>query len=338
MTFLCEIAAMNDRSGKLPNIVALGCAIALAAGAPGSLRAEGPYPSRAVELTVPFAAGGGTDLIARLLCDGLSKRLGQPFVALNRPGANTNIGTQAVVRAPPDGYSLVMASIGLTANPALYKKLPFDPLNDLAPISLIANAPTILVVPPSLPVDSVAALIATLKAHPGELNYASYGAGSGPHLAAELFQSVTGTRIVHVPYGGGAPAALGVVGNSVQMLFASVLPILGMVRAGTLKAIAIASDHRLPLLPDVPTFLESGIDYRTGTWFGLLAPAKTPATVIATLHRATADTLADPAARDKLTEQGAEVVGNGPDEFKAFIKDEMERLSVVVRQANIQIE
>ena len=167
-----------------------------------------------------------------------------------------------------------MASIGLAANPSLYKRLAFDPLTDLAPITLIANAPTILVVPTSLPVNSLPEFIAYLKARPGELNYASYGAGSGPHLAAELFQYKTGTRIVHVPYTGGGPASVGVMGNNVQMLFASVLPVLGLIRGGQLKPIAIASDKRLPLLPDVPTFIENGVDYRTGTWFGLLAPAK----------------------------------------------------------------
>ena len=234
------------------------------------------YPTRAVELVVPFAAGGGTDLLARLVAEGLSKRLGQSFVTLNRPGGNTNTGTLQVVKSPPDGHTLVMASIGLAANPSLYRKLAFDPLTDLAPISLLANSPTVLVVPPDFPANSVPEFIAHLKAHPGALNYASYGAGSGPHLATELFRSMTGLDIVHVPYSGGGPAVVGVMSSQVQMLFASVLPVLGAVRGGKLKAIAIASAERSPLLPDVPTFKESGLDYRTGTWFGLLAPAKTP--------------------------------------------------------------
>ena len=238
----------------------------------------------------------------------------------------------------PDGYSLLMASIGLAANPSLYKKLPFDPLADLAPISLIANAPTILVVHPSLPVDTVPALIAYLKERPGTLNYASYGAGSSSHLAAELFQATTGTKMVHVPYSGGGPAALGVVSNAVHMLFPSLLPVLGMVRGGTLKPIAVAAEQRLPLLPEVPTFRESGIDYRTGTWFGVLAPARTDAVIIARLHGAVVDLLQEPAARDKLIEQGAEVVGNSPAEFRAFIQDETERLAVVIRSAGIQLD
>jgi len=296
------------------------------------------YPTRAVEIVVPFAAGGGTDLLARLVGEGLSKRLGSSFVTLNRPGANTNTGTLQVVKSAPDGHTLVMASIGLAANPSLYRKLPFDPLTDLAPISLIANSPTILVVPTSLPVNSLAELTAHLKTRPGALNYASYGAGSSPHLAAELFRSLTGVDIVHVPYSGGGPAAVGLMGNNVQMLFASVLPVLGLVRGGQVKAIAIASDRRLPLLPDVPTFKESGLDYRTGTWFGLLTPARTPDSIVATLHRHVADTLREPVVHSRVVEQGAEVVGNSPAEFRAFIKSETERLAAVIRNAKMQLD
>lgn len=300
--------------------------------------AQDTYPSRTVELVVPFAAGGGTDLLARLLGDGLGKRLGQSFVVLNRPGANTNVGTQLVARAKPDGYTLVMASIGLAANPSLYKKLAFDPLNDLAPISLIANSPTILVVAPSVPANSLSELIALAKARPGGLNYASYGVGSGPHLATELFRFKTGTNIVHVPFSGGGPAAVGVMNNTVQMLFSSVLPVLGLVRNGSLKPIAVASERRSPLLPDVPTFAESGVDYQTGTWFGLLAPARTPDDIIAALHKSTVDTLQDGDVRRRIAEQGGEVVGNTPAQFRAFIKEETDRLSAVIRNAKIQID
>jgi tripartite-type tricarboxylate transporter receptor subunit TctC len=296
------------------------------------------YPTRPVEIIVPFAAGGGTDLIARLLCDGLGQRLGQSFVAVNRPGANTNVGTLAAIRAKPDGHTLLMASLGLAANPSLYRKLAFDPRRDLAPIALIANVPTILVVNPALPANALGELVAYIKARPGELNYASYGVGSSPHLAAELFQSVTGTSIVHVPYGGGGPAALGVIGNTVQMLFSSVVPVLGMVRGGSVKAIAVASERRLALLPEVPTFKESGVDYATGTWFGILAPAKTPAPIVARLHSAIEDMLRDPAIRAKLTEQGAEVAAIGPEGFADFLRDETARLSAVIRRANIQLD
>jgi tripartite-type tricarboxylate transporter receptor subunit TctC len=204
------------------------------------------YPTRPVELIVPFAAGGGSELLARLVGDGLTRRFGQPFVVLNRPGANTNLGTLAAVRAKPDGYTLLIASVGLAANPSLYKKLAFEPQNDLEPVTLIANSPTVLAVPPSLPVNTLPEFIAYAKARPGELNYASYGVGSGPHLATELFQAKigldkTGVKMVHVPYGGGGPAAVGAMTNQVQALFSSVLPVLGMIRGEKLKAIAIAS-------------------------------------------------------------------------------------------------
>jgi tripartite-type tricarboxylate transporter receptor subunit TctC len=318
--------------------IRLAVGVALCAASTASACAQEPYPTRTVEIVVPFAAGGGTDLIARLLCDGLAQRLGQSFVAVNRPGANTNLGTLAAIRARPDGYTLLMASLGLAANPSLYRKLAFDPAADLAPIALIANVPTILVANPAVPAGNLSDFVAYVKARPGELNYASYGVGSSPHLAAEMFQAVTGTRIVHVPYGGGAPAALGVIGNSVQMLFSSVLPVLGMVRGGSLKAIAIASDRRLELLPEVPTFRESGVDYVTGTWFGILAPAMTPGPVVARLAAATKDVLRDPAVLAKLTEQGAEVADLGPAEFTRFLAAETARLSGVIRKANIRLD
>ena len=289
-------------------------------------------------MIVPFAAGGGSEVLARLVGDGLAKRLGQPFVVLNRPGANTNLGTLAAVRAKPDGYTLLIASVGLAANPSLYKKLAFEPRFDLEPITLIANSPTVLAVPPSLPVNTLAEFIAYAKARPGELNYASYGVGSGPHLATELFQGKTGVKMVHVPYGGGGPAAVGAMTNQVQALFSSVLPVLGMIRGGTLKAIAVASDRRSDLLPDVPTFAESGLDYRTGTWFGLLVPAKTPPAIIDALHRASVSVLQDQNVRAKIVEQGAEVIANSPAEFRAFIKDETERLAGVIRGSNIVLD
>ena len=296
------------------------------------------YPSRPVELIVPFAAGGGSEFLARLLADGLSKRLGQPFLVINRPGANTNLGTLSVVRAKPDGYTLAMASVGLAANPALYSKLAFEPQKDLEPVSLIANSPTVLVVPPALPVNSLAEFIAYAKARPGELNYGSYGAGSGPHLATELFAAKTGVRMVHVPYGGGGPAALGAMTNQVQALFSSVLPVLGMIRGEKLKALAIADGRRSQLLPDVPTFAEQGLDYRTGTWFGLLAPARTPGEIIVQLNRAAIATLDDAGVRAKIAEQGAEVIASSPAGFRSFLKEETERIAAVVRNAGIALD
>jgi tripartite-type tricarboxylate transporter receptor subunit TctC len=303
-----------------------------------SLVSAQDYPARPVEVVVPFPAGGGTEIVTRHVSDGLAKRLGQPFVVLNRPGANTNVGTLAVVRSKPDGYTLLVTSFGLAANPSLYKKLAFEPQTDLEPITLIANSPTVLTVPMSLPVNSLAEFIAYVKARPGELNYASYGVGSSPHLSAELFQGMIGAKMVHVPYNGGGPAAVGVMTNQVQALFSSVVTVLGMLRGGTLKAIAIAAERRSELIPDVPTFKEQGIDYTTGTWYGLLAPAKTSPAIIDTLHRASVAVLADPVVRARIAEQGADVVANSPAEFRAFIKDETERLRGVIRSANIQLD
>jgi len=319
-------------------VVAALAVLLLVASSAGAARAEEPYPVRPVEIIVPFSAGGGTDLIARLLCDGLTRRLGQTFVALNRAGANTNLGTQVAVRARPDGYSLLMASIGLTANPALYRRLPFDPRTDLAPISLIANSSTVVVVNPSVPVHTIEELIAYLKARPGEVNYASYGVGSGPHLAAEQFQAATGTRLVHVPFSGGGQAAVAVLSNHVEMMFSGPLPVLAMIRSGTLRPIGVAAEQRLPLLPDVPTFKEHGIDYRSGTWFGLLAPAHTPEPVIATLHAATVETFKEPGVREKLVDQGAEIITNSPGEFRQFIAEESDRLTTIIRKASIHID
>jgi tripartite-type tricarboxylate transporter receptor subunit TctC len=323
------LLALNGRV-LLPALVVIATAISPA-------RAQ-DYPARPVEMIVPFAAGGGSELLARLLADGLAKRLGQPFVVVNRPGANTNLGTYSVVRAKADGYTLLIASVGLAANPSLYKKLAFEPQRDLEPITLIANSPTVLAVPPSLPANSLAEFIAYAKARPGELNYGSYGVGSGPHLATELFCAMTGTKMVHVPYGGGGPAAVGAMTNQVQALFSSILPVLGMIRGGTLKAIALASDRRFELLPDVPTFKEGGLDYRTGTWFGLLAPARTPLEIVGALNRAAVSVLQEQGVRARLAEQGAEMIANSPAQFRAFIASETERLSGVIRDANIALD
>ena len=296
------------------------------------------YPARLVEIVVPFAPGGGTDLIARVLAERLSETLRQRFVVINRPGASTNIGTAAVANAPGDGYMLLLTSISLAANPSLYRKLAFDPQRDLAPIVLIANSPSILVVNPSLPVNSLGELVAQLKARPGALNYASYGAGSGPHLAAGLFQDVTGTRMQHVPYGGGNPATMGVLRGEVHLLFAGSLAVLPLIQSGGLKALAIAAEQRAAALPDVPTFREQGIDYLTGTWFGLLAPAKTPPEIITLLNREVLAALRSDAVRARIAEQGADVVGGSPEDFARFLKQETERLSAVIRRANIQLD
>jgi tripartite-type tricarboxylate transporter receptor subunit TctC len=300
--------------------------------------ARADYPSRTVEIVVPFAPGGGTDLIARVVAERLSEQMRQRFVIINRPGASTNIGTAAVVNAAPDGHTLLMTSISLAANPTLYRKLPFDPQKDLAPIALIGNTASILVVNPSLPVNSADELIAYLKARPGELNYASYGAGSGPHLAAGLFQDITGTRIQHVPYGGGSPATIAVLRGEVQMLLAGILAVGPLIQSGGLRPLGIAAAARISALPDLPTFREQGIDYLNGTWFGLLAPAKTPPAILALLNREVNAALRSDAVRARIAEQGAEVIGGSAEDFATFLKAETERLSAVIKRANIQLD
>ena len=301
-------------------------------------RAQDTYPARPVEIVVPFAAGGGTDLIARVLGERLSESLRQRFVVINRPGASTNIGTAAVANAQGDGYTLLLTSISLAANPSLYRKLSYDAQRDFAPIALIANSPSILVVTPALPVQSIAELIAILKARPGEFNYASYGAGSGPHLAAGLFQDITGTRMQHVPYGGGGPATIAVLRGEVQVLLAGSLAVGPMIQSGQLKPLGIAAPARAPALPAIPTFREQGIDFVTGTWFGLLAPARTPPAIVALLSREVQAALRSETVRTRFAEQGADVVGGTPDDFARFLKAETERLAAVIRRANIQLD
>ena len=299
--------------------------------------AQDRYPSRTVEIVVPFAAGGGSDLIARVLNDRLGESLKQRFIVINRPGASTNIGTTAVANAPADGYTLLLTSISFAANPSLYRKLSYSQ-KDFAPIVLIANSPSILVVPAASPINSVAELVAQLKARPGALNYASYGAGSGPHLAAGLFQDLTGTTIQHVPYGGGSPATVAVLRGEVQMLMAGILAVGPLIQSGGLRPLGIAAATRTAALPDLPTFREQGIEYVNGTWFGLLAPANTPPAVIALLSREVNAALRSDAVRARIAEQGAEVLGGSPEDFAKFLKEETERLAGVIKRANIQLD
>jgi len=295
------------------------------------------YPARTVEIVVPFTAGGGTDLIARVLAERLGESLKQRFVIISRPGASTNIGTAAVANAPADGYTLLLTSISFTANPSLYRKLSYSQ-KDFAPIVLIANSPSILVVPAAYPINSVTELVAHLKAHPGELNYASYGAGSGPHLAAGLLQDITGTTMQHVPYGGGGPATVAVLRGEVQMLLAGSLAVGAQIQSGGLKPLAIAAETRTPAFPNLPTFREQGIDYLTGTWFGLLAPARTPPDIVALLNREVLAALRSDAVRARIAEQGSDVAGGSPEDFAKFLGDETKRLSAVIRRANIQLD
>ncbi len=296
------------------------------------------YPAKPVRLIVPFPPGGGTDILARLVGQRLGERLNVQFVVDNRPGAGTNIGMELAARAVPDGYTIIMASIGLSANRSLYPRMTFDPVRDLTPVTLVAIAPTIVASHPSVAAKTPQELVALAKARPGHLNYGSFGAGSGAHLAAELFKLETGVDIVHVPYKGGGPAITALLAGEVQLVFSSMLPVLPHVKSGRLRAIGLAAARRSPAAPEVPTFRESGIAYETGTWFGILAPTGTPTAVVRRLHREIVDILSRNEMRDRIAREGAGLVGNTPDEFARFIKDESVRWAEVVKTAKIKVD
>ena len=296
------------------------------------------YPSKPVRFIVPFPPGGGTDILARIVGQRLGERLGTQFVVDNRPGAGTNIGMQLAARATPDGYTIIMASVGVAANPSLYHHMGFNPLKDLTPVSLVAIAPTILVVNPSVAARNPRELIALAKAQPGRLNYGSFGAGSGAHLAAELFKLVTGVNLVHVPYRGGGPAIAALLGGEVQLVFSSMLPVLPHVKSGRLRAIGLAAAQRSPAAPEVPTFREYGVPYETGTWFGVLAPAGTPSAGVERLHREIAAIVASSEVHERISREGANPVGDTPRQFGAFIKSEAARWAKVVKVAGIKID
>jgi tripartite-type tricarboxylate transporter receptor subunit TctC len=320
---------LSRRKFQLVSLAALGQA-ALPRGAHADT-----YPVRPIEMVVPYAPSGGTDFVARQLAHGMSGLLGQQVLVSNKPGAATIVGTELVAKAKPDGYTLLMTSFPLAANPSLYEKLPYDAARELAPISLVTNAPTILVASPQFPASTAQELIAYCKAHPGEVNYASYGIGSGAHLAAELFQSAAGVKLFHVPYEGGGPAASAVMRNEAQLLFSSALPVMGSVRDGLLHAIGVADGKRLPALPDVPTFRESGVDYATGTWFGLLVPAGTPQPIIDRIATSVISTMNEPVLRKQIADQGAQPLGTQPATFAEFLRTETARWASVISRAGI---
>jgi tripartite-type tricarboxylate transporter receptor subunit TctC len=320
--------------GRRACVAALAAASLLAAASPAAW-AQDRYPASTVEIVVPFAAGGAVDVTGRLVAKALSQALKQSFIVVNKPGANSNIGNMDVARAKPDGYTLLVSSIGLAANKALYKTLAYDPLTDLEPVSLVSIAPVGLFVNKSVPANNLKEFIAYAKAHPGELNFASYGVGSSPHLAAELFEHETGIKMVHVPFTGNGPATMATVSGTTQVIFCSTVAALPFVTSGSMKPIAFADVHRSKQLPNVPTFKEAGLDFTMGTWFGLLAPAKTPAPIVAALSKALKASLNDPDFNRIAESQGATVVASSPQEFSAFLKAESARLTKVIKEAKI---
>jgi tripartite-type tricarboxylate transporter receptor subunit TctC len=317
----------------------------LAVGIVAGLALAGPakaqdYPSKPIRLVVPFAAGGATDVLARLVGERLTASLGQQVVVDNRPGAGGNIGSDLVARAEPDGYTILMGAVGTHAiNPSLYPKMPYDPVKDFAPVTLVASVPNVLVVNPEVPANSVQELIDLAKANPGELNFASSGNGTSIHLSGELFKAMTGTDIVHVPYKGSGPAVTDLLGGQVQMMFDNMPSSLPHVKAGKLRALGVTSAKRSPALPEVPTIAEAGVpSYDATSWFGILAPAGTSEPVVTRLQGAIVQALGEPEMRQRMADLGAEPVGDTPAEFGQFIAAEIAKWAKVVNDAGVKLE
>ena len=306
----------------------------------GGLAVAQTYPSRPVRMFVGFTPGGGTDIMARFLAPRLSEYLGQPFVVENRPGAATNVATDLAAHSDPDGYTLLFTTSALAINMSLYKgRLKYDALRDLAPISVLSESPNLLVAGPSLEAKDIAGLIAYARAHPGKLNYSSAGAGTTQHLAGETFKMRTGTRIVHIPYKGTSPSLAAVIAGEVDFSFANVPAILAHVRSGRLRALAVAGAKRSEQMPGVPTLKEAGVTgVEVPVWYGVLAPAGTPREIIHTLAEATRKAAFSAELKPRLEQEGAEPIGNTPEEFAKMLRDDIAKYAEAVKISGAQPE
>jgi tripartite-type tricarboxylate transporter receptor subunit TctC len=318
----------------------LACLFALACLTQAEVLAQSPgYPVRPARMLVGFTPGGGVDINARLLASKLGEYLGQQFVVENRPGAGTNIANEFVAKAAPDGYTLLFNSPAVAINMSLYKNPPYDALRDFAAVSVFSESTNILVVPAALPVKSVQELVALAREKPGALNYSSAGPGTTQHLAGELFKLRTGTKIVHVPYKGSAPSITALISGQVQLSFVNPIAIGQHVKSGRLRALGVAGAKRTALMPDVPTLKEAGVEgVEVPLWFGLLAPAATPRDIVQVLAAAVAKGAHSPDMQKKLLDQGAEPVGNTPEEFQARLKEEVARWAEVVKTSGARAE
>jgi tripartite-type tricarboxylate transporter receptor subunit TctC len=298
------------------------------------------YPAKPIKMIVPFPPGGTTDILARAISAELNKAWGQPVVVENRPGAGGNIGSDVVAKSPADGYTLLMGTVGTHGiNPGLYPKMPYDAVKDFAPVTLVASVPNFLVVHPSVPAKTVKEIIDLAKAQPGKLTFASSGNGTSIHLAGELFKTMTGVNMVHVPYKGSAPAVTDLLGGQVQMMFDNMPSALPHVKAGKLRGIAVTSAKRSPAVPDMPTIAETGLaGYEASSWFGVLAPAATPKDIVAKLNDTIVKALATPDMKEKLSSQGAEPIGNTPAEFAAHIQAEIAKWAKVVKASGAKVD
>jgi tripartite-type tricarboxylate transporter receptor subunit TctC len=295
------------------------------------------YPNKPVKLIVPMTPGGGNDIIGRTLAQPLQERLHQPIVIENRPGAGGNVGTEFVARAPADGYTLLLVSNAQVMNPWLYKQLPFDIIRDFSPVAMLAALPMLVLTNPSLPVKSIAELIAYAHANPGTLSYASPGTGTPHHLATELFKKMTGIDMVHVPYKGGAPAVTALIAGEVQVMFGVVATTMPHIKAGKLRALATAEAKRIPMLPDLPPVAETGIEgFSVGIWYGIMAPAGTPAGVVSRLSEETRRVLELPEIRERLLAQGFVITYQDPNELRSAMVADYDKWGKIIREAGIK--
>ena len=323
---------MQSTSVRILAIVAIAFSLA------GPARAD-DYPSRAIRVIVPFSAGGAVDGPMRLIAQELGKRLGQPVVVENKPGAGATIGTDVVAKAPADGYTLLLASQTNAISATLYAKLPFDPIEDFTPITLIGREPGVVVVNPKVPAKTLQEFIGYVKAHPGEVDYASSGNGSGQHLFAALLASRTGMKMNHVPYRGSGQATTDLIAGVVAMAIPGTAGMVGHIRAGKLRALAVTGANRSPQLPDVPTVIESGVPgYEAYVWMGLLAPKGTPAPIVERLNRDTLAVLGEDEVRRYMASAGIEIVGSSPAEFGKFFRDEKALWAKVIHDTGAHIE
>lgn len=325
---------------------ALAAAVAVAGliGTASDVGAAENYPTRDVRIVVPFPAGGTADIAARLVAAELGKTWGKPVVVDNKAGAGGNVGTADAARAPNDGYTLLMGTVSTHAiNQSVYAQLPYDPVADFVPVTLVIPVPNVLELNPAFAarhnINTTADLIAYLKAHPGKVNMASTGNGTSTHLSGELFQSMTGTTMTHVPYKGSSPALTDVMAGSTDLIFDNLPSSMGFIKAGKLKPLAVTTTTRSPALPDVPTLAEAGVKgYDAASWFGLLAPAGTPEAIVNKIQRDVAQALQKESIRTQLQAQGAEPSGNTPAQFKQFMAQETAKWAQVVKQSGARVD
>ncbi|NDP42504.1 MAG: tripartite tricarboxylate transporter substrate binding protein [Aromatoleum sp.] len=330
----------SRRPCRAARALAFAC-LALAAALPSLAPAQTPaFPSKPVKLVVPFPPGGPLDVIGRSIAQKLTEAWGQSVVVDNRPGAGGNIGADLVAKSPPDGYTVVMGALSTHAvNPSLYPTMPYDAVRDFAPITLVATTPNVLVINPSLPVNSVKELIAYAKANPGKLSFGSGSNGSAGHLAGELFKVDAGVDMVHIPYKGGAPAMQGLLAGDTQLMFDNLANSMPQVKAGKLKALAVTTGQRSKMVPELPTMAEAGVPgFDIATWFGLLAPAGTPPEVIARWNADVVKILNAQDMRERLTAQGAEAAPTSPAEFAVFIGRELAKYARIVKLSGAKVD